>query len=329
MINKIRDVEVRDTTIDCEFFDGAVKRLDIADYPIMENIVSITDYSINTARDRITWGPDAILFAEEIWDHGILIERKTPELRYDLARFIAYAREIKNITQKQLAEQSGIHQSDISKFERGEGNPSFLTAERIMKALDSRIKLDVGKSSGGSTVYDIFELPEYVRAELYNGELVMMAQPLMVHSRLVSKLHTKFDLFIHMNGGSCEVFENTALMIEDDERNYFVPDLMVVCGDNYTKWGVINTADLIIEVVSDSSKTHDYKDKLSKYLEMGVREYWILDPIKKVVVTYYEGEDYMPCIYPLNNVAEDIPVKIYEGKLAISVTELAEIIENS
>ena len=54
--------------------------------------------------------------------------------------------------------------------------------------------------------------------------------------------------------------------------------------------------------------------KLNKYLEAGVREYWIIDPYReKVLIYFFEGDDW-PLIYGFD---EPITVRIYNGELKI------------
>lgn len=91
----------------------------------------------------IVWNDELDLDAEVIWDDGILIEIE-PET--DINRLLAYqllmAREKANMTQRQLAEKTGIYQADISKIERGIGNPSLSTIVRLADGLGMRLVLD-------------------------------------------------------------------------------------------------------------------------------------------------------------------------------------------
>lgn len=41
---------------------------------------------------------------------------------------------------------------------------------------------------------------------------------------------------------------------------------------------------LVVEVVSESTKTTDYRAKRSEYAVLGISEYWIVDPIDEVVI---------------------------------------------
>ena len=56
--------------------------------------------------------------------------------------FIKTVRKEKGLTQKQLAERTGIYQADISKIERGLSNPSLLTLERLAKGLGMKMTID-------------------------------------------------------------------------------------------------------------------------------------------------------------------------------------------
>ena len=52
------------------------------------------------------------------------------------------ARKNTGLTQKQLAERTGIAQGDISKIENGNANPSIKTLKRIAEAMNMKLKLD-------------------------------------------------------------------------------------------------------------------------------------------------------------------------------------------
>lgn len=51
------------------------------------------------------------------------------------------ARKASGLTQKQLAERTGINQADISKMENGNGNPSIHTLQRLAKGMGMKLQL--------------------------------------------------------------------------------------------------------------------------------------------------------------------------------------------
>ncbi|MBQ9141941.1 MAG: helix-turn-helix transcriptional regulator [Lachnospiraceae bacterium] len=63
-----------------------------------------------------------------------------PEL--DVIRAMIDARLAKNLTQKELAERTGINQADISKIENGTRNPSLKLLQRIAEGMDMVLKIE-------------------------------------------------------------------------------------------------------------------------------------------------------------------------------------------
>ena len=52
------------------------------------------------------------------------------------------ARKRTGLTQKELAERTGIAQSDISKFETGGGNPSLRTLQRLAAGMGTVLRIE-------------------------------------------------------------------------------------------------------------------------------------------------------------------------------------------
>ena len=79
-----------------------------------------------------------------------------------------------------------------------------------------------------------------------------------------------------------------------------------------TRWldekGCHGAPDWIIEIISPGNKTMDYFKKLFKYQTAGVREYWIVDPTKEMVMVYrFEKEEMEQYSF-----GENVPVGIYD-----------------
>ena len=71
------------------------------------------------------------------------------------------------------------------------------------------------------------------------------------------------------------------------EKTYVEPDISVICDSNkLDDRGCKGAPDWIVEIVSPSSKQMDYYTKLFKYRTAGVREYWLVDPDKNLVLVY-------------------------------------------
>ena len=144
---------------------------------------------------------------------------------------------------------------------------------------------------GSYTIADIEALPEGERAELIDGEMFMMAAPMLRHQKILMWLSAKIWNYIMEHGGPCEVLPAPlAVYIKDDELNYVEPDISVICDPNkLDEKGCHGAPDWVIEIVSPSSKCMDYERKLALYEEAGVREYWIVDHMQRNVRVYNFG----------------------------------------
>lgn len=93
----------------------------------------------------------------------------------------------------------------------------------------------------------------------------------------------------------------------------------VICDNNkIDDRGCNGAPDMAIEIVSKSSQHMDYLIKLFKYRTAGVREYWIVNPMKRTVLVYIFGKNEDSTQYVFE---DDIPVGIYSD-LTINLSEL-------
>ncbi|HAM63027.1 MAG: transcriptional regulator [Firmicutes bacterium GWF2_51_9] len=68
-------------------------------------------------------------------------EYESLETEYSIIQAIIDARKNEGLTQKRLSMLTGVTQADISKLERGIGNPSLKTLQRIADGLGMKLKL--------------------------------------------------------------------------------------------------------------------------------------------------------------------------------------------
>lgn len=138
------------------------------------------------------------------------------------------------------------------------------------------------------TIEDIYHLPEGKHAELIDGELYMMASPGTVHQELVMEFSYRIRDYIGKNDGSCKVFPSPfAVFLNANDEIYLEPDISVVCDPaKLTDKGCKGAPDWVIEIVSPSSRPRDYIKKMFRYHMAGVREYWIVDYEKNLVIVY-------------------------------------------
>ena len=65
--------------------------------------------------------------------------------------------------------------------------------------------------------------------------------------------------------------------------------------------------------------------KLNKYRSAGVLEYWMIDPEKKIIITYLFGKDDDYSVYSFRDV---IPVGIYNGELTIDFSQIDDFVSD-
>lgn len=139
------------------------------------------------------------------------------------------------------------------------------------------------------TESDYYSLPENVRAELIDGQIYYQAAPSRAHQEILMHVSKTIANYIDTKGGLCKVYPAPfAVKLSEDSKTIVEPDISVICDrDKLTDKGCTGAPDWIVEIISPSNSSHDYVRKLNLYLNAGVREYWIVNPIKKIVFVYH------------------------------------------
>ena len=173
------------------------------------------------------------------------------------------------------------------------------------------------------TLEDYYALPDDLRAELIDGKFYVMEAPSLEHQGLLVQLAILFCGCAEEHGmDQCTVYVAPCdVHLDMDNYTMVQPDLMVICGDhdNLAK-RYEGAPDLIVEILSNFTRSKDMVLKLYKYHRAGVREYWIVDPKHKEVTVHFFGEDeYNPEQYTFDDV---IPVRISDGKCSIDFLKI-------
>ena len=169
------------------------------------------------------------------------------------------------------------------------------------------------------TYGDLMEWDDGIRYELYDGIPVAMASPSDVHQLISVELLRQFANFLV--GKPCKVFHapfDVRLFDTDDDKpedsKYVLqPDLMVVCDKSKVdRHGIHGAPDLVVEILSPSTRGNDRLRKYNLYQQAGVREYWIVDPDMGVlqVYTLEDGQYHAADVYTAGST---VPVGVLEG----------------
>lgn len=113
-------------------------------------------------------------------------------------------------------------------------------------------------------------------------KIKMLAAPSVLHQEIVGEIY--IQLKEKLNGKKCKPFISPIDVILN-EGNVVQPDISVVCNDEIiTKKGINGAPKVVIEVLSKGSIKNDKIAKYSLYMEYGVEEYIIIDPMEKEII---------------------------------------------
>lgn len=143
------------------------------------------------------------------------------------------------------------------------------------------------------TYADYLHWPDDERWELIDGQAYAMAPaPTISHQTLVGQLFRQIDEAL--DGAPCRALIaplDVLLPVADeaDEQTGTIvqPDILVVCDPaKITERNVRGAPDWIIEVLSPATARYDHIIKRALYERAGVREYWLVHPVDRVITLY-------------------------------------------
>lgn len=249
----------------------------------------------------------------------------------------------------QLAEYSGVPLGTLQKIFSGETqHPRYATLQALEKVLlgdsadymadkrncDRQMVREAliynafdSKKQGEYTLEDYYALPDERRVELIDGVIYDMSAPTFVHQHILGDAYMAIRNYIDSKGGGClPMMAPVDVRLDCDNRTMVQPDVLILCDKSQIRrWGIDGAPDFCLEIISESTSKKDYIKKLQKYTDAGVKEYWIIDPYRKVLLTYNWKDDYLPHMKPLTGTAG---VALYEEELQINLDKIASLIQD-
>ena len=150
------------------------------------------------------------------------------------------------------------------------------------------------------TFADYLTWDEDDHIELIYGYPYMMSSPSTEHQLVSGELFAQ--LHTYLADKKCRViaapyavrlFEEASDRPED-VNTVVEPDLVVICDPSkMDRRGCKGTPDLVIEILSPSSRRHDRIVKLDLYQRAGVREYWVVNPEDRTVQVMLLKDSYL------------------------------------
>ncbi len=240
-------------------------------------------------------------------------------------------------TLAQIAEYSGVPIGTIQKIFSGETKcpryDTILAIERVLSPGSSECIINepameynaAMRRQGSYDVKDYYAMPEDRRIELIDGVIYNMSAPTSAHQSIAGEVFYQLKQQIKEQGGECmPFFAPVDVRLDCDERTMVQPDVLILCDrSKLTKWGIDGAPDFVLEIISDSTRKKDMYIKSIKYLDAGVREYWIIDADNRRLIKYDYASDSGPELLPLKG---RVGLSIYNGELCVNLDELNQYI---
>ncbi len=127
------------------------------------------------------------------------------------------------------------------------------------------------------------------RVELIKGFIYKMSPaPMDKHQRVSVNLSTEFANFLKKKKCQLRVAPYDVRLNRNKNNKQIIsvvqPDICIICNpDIIDEKGCNGVPDMVAEILSPSSIKHDVQTKFLLYQETGVKEYWIIDSIDKIV----------------------------------------------
>ena len=128
------------------------------------------------------------------------------------------------------------------------------------------------------------------RYERVEERLVVMEPSDLPHTQVVSAILEKLYVYRHTHLGAIELIAPEGWIRTSDQTDR-VGDIAVYLEDVSAEHIYDLVPDLVFEVVSMGSEERDYILKRGEYFDIGVEEYVIVDPFRRVVTVLSRGED--------------------------------------
>jgi len=171
----------------------------------------------------------------------------------------------------------------------------------------------------------------YPSYEIIGGEKILAPAANPTHGSIIGRRYARIFNYLEETKGGYVFVDDVDVYFPDG--SLFKPDLCVVLKENLfiIDWlkGIYGAPDMVVEVLSYSTRKKDITVKKDIYEANGVREYWIVDPWSKSVDVYLlrDGKYFLDDVYALLDeaafalltdaekaeVKHEVPVSIVDG----------------
>jgi excisionase family DNA binding protein len=206
------------------------------------------------------------------------------------------------VTAHELAEALNLSVETIWRYTRQKKIPVVELGKRqyryrkadVLAALTScelvREELPSYSQQGSYTYADYVGLPDEpgYRFEILQGRLVKEPSPSVHHQRVLTALFRQMADFLDQFDPDGELF-CAPLDVTLTDKNVLQPDLLFVSSerkDVILKERIDGPCDLVVEIISPTSRRKDRVQKLEIYRQAGIPHYWLVDPEDSILEAF-------------------------------------------
>jgi Uma2 family endonuclease len=145
----------------------------------------------------------------------------------------------------------------------------------------------------GKITYEAFLAwaDEDTRAEWVDGEVVILSPSSDKHQNLAGFLSALLRYFVEAHQSGLVLFAPFQMKTGPDLPGR-EPDILFIAHEHLDRLKNVyldGPADLVVEIISPDSRGRDRGEKFYEYEQGGVREYWLLDPLRRQAEFYQRG----------------------------------------
>ena len=139
--------------------------------------------------------------------------------------------------------------------------------------------------------YIQFELGSEIRHELINETLIDMPGDSPIHNFITGTFYIIFRQLL--KGTDYIVFMEDVKLKIPDEKKYFYPDIFITKEKFNPSTGyILNNAELIVEVLSPSTRLFDTVDKFIEYKKIPSLKYYLLaEPERQYINCFFKNDE--------------------------------------
>jgi len=131
------------------------------------------------------------------------------------------------------------------------------------------------------------DISEFEKAEFISGEIIIHSPVKKSHNDVTTQLSALLMFYVKKHQLGCIGIEKIMIQLT---RNDYEPDICFfdkkVAANFTSTQSLFPPPSLVIEILSKRTAKHDRGIKFQDYEAHGVQEYWMIDPIKKIVEQY-------------------------------------------